>query len=88
MAVDTASVCPGHAQPGMLDGRSGSIFRLFHRLLDRAHGFIQIDDDALARTSRFRHAMAAIAQAVSVISTTNAQVLALPTSIAVRRCSC
>ena len=64
VAVDAAGVGPGHAQQGMLDRRSGHVFGLLHRLLNRADGFVQIHDDALARAARFGHAVAAIAQTV------------------------
>src|SRR5882672_5422693 len=64
MAVDTPGMRSGHAQQGMLDRRSGSILRLFHRLLNRTHGFVQIYDDAFARTPRFSHAVPAVTQSV------------------------
>ena len=64
VAVDAAGVGPGHAQQGVLDGRSGHVFGLLHRLLNRGYGFVQIDDDALARAARFRYAVTAIAQTV------------------------
>src|SRR5690349_2156376 len=63
MAVDPSSVRPGDAQPRMLDRRSSSVFRLLHSLLDGAHGFVQVNDDALARTPRFGDTVAAVAQA-------------------------
>src|ERR1700680_2731575 len=46
----------------MLDRRSGCVFRLLYRLLNRSHGLVQIHDDAFARPPRFGHAMAAVAQ--------------------------
>src|ERR1700687_5965669 len=64
MTVDAPAVPPGHAQQSMLDRRSSRVFGLLHRLLNRAHGFVQINNDALARTARFRYAVTAIAQPV------------------------
>ena len=64
MAVHAAHVRSSHAHHRVLDGRAGDVLRLLHRLLDRAHRFIQIDDDAFARAARFGHAVPAIAQAV------------------------
>ena len=64
VAVDAANMGAGHAQQRVLDGRSRDVFGLLHRLLNRAHGFVQIDDDALARAARFGDAVTAIAQSV------------------------
>src|SRR5579864_9746443 len=47
----------------MLDGRAANIFRLLHRFLNRRHSFFKIDDDSLARPTRFANSMPAIAQA-------------------------
>src|SRR5438876_403687 len=47
----------------MRDGRSSSVLRLLHSLLYGGHGFVQVNNDALARTPRFGDAVAAIAQA-------------------------
>src|SRR5580765_5183090 len=64
MTVDAASVGTGHSQQGMFYRGPGRVFGLLHCLLDRGTGFIQIDDDALARAARFGHTVTAIAQTV------------------------
>ena len=48
----------------MLDGNAGHVFRVFHRFLNAADGFVEFGDHALAQAARFADAVAAIAQSV------------------------
>ena len=52
VAVQSADVRPGHADQRMLDRRTRRVFRAFDGFLNRSDGFLQIDDDALARAAR------------------------------------
>src|SRR6185503_7287525 len=64
VTVEPAGMGPGHAQQSVLNGGSRRVFGLLHRLLNRAHGLVQVHDDALARAARFGHAVTAITQSV------------------------
>jgi hypothetical protein len=60
MAVDPAYVRTRNSDIRVFNGRACGIFRLLDRLLDRSDCLVEIDYDALAGTSRFSRAMAAI----------------------------
>ena len=54
----------GNTDDCIFNGSAAGIFRLLHGSLDRDDGFLKIDNQALARASRLRQAMPAVAQAV------------------------
>ncbi len=62
MTVDTANMRSANAHDGVFHSRTRLILGRFHRFLNGRNRFIQVYDHTLARASRFRHAVAAIAQ--------------------------
>jgi len=64
VGVQAAHVGSGNSDQRVLDSCSRRIFRAFDRFLNRRNGFLQINNDALTRSPRLSHAVAAITQAV------------------------
>src|SRR5271168_338623 len=64
VAVHSTYVCAGNADEGMLDWNAGDVFRMLHRLLNAADGFVEFGNHALAQASRLADAVAAITQSV------------------------
>src|SRR5579862_5454638 len=64
MCIDAAYMCARHPNQGSFDRGSARVFGLFDCVLNRGDGFLQIDNDPFAGTTRFGQTMAAISQAV------------------------
>src|SRR5437879_3897687 len=64
MRIDSPHVRASNSQNCVLNGNAGTVFRLLDGFLNGSDSLLQIDNDALARTSRSRQAVTAIAQPV------------------------
>src|SRR3974377_835519 len=64
VAVHPAAMRCGDSPDRVFHGNAGGILGLLCRLLNAAHGLVELGDDALAQATRLAHSVAALTHAV------------------------